>query len=313
LEFFQINTLHHKTLHGNLHSTLPIVSSQKPTIALSYTIQPIAFSAKGPVMNKTLASSTAAKQLAAGALALTACLPTAFAQDMGRVLSSTAIITQTQVPRQTCTTETVVQTGTTVSKSGAGAVMGGVTGAVLGNAVGQGQGRAAATMLGILGGAILGDKVEGGNVQAANATQNVQRCTTQTFLENRTTGYNVVYEYAGKQYSVVMPNDPGPTIQLQIAPLGTLQPAAAAPAPVAAPVAAPVLVTPATTSQVYVVPQQVVVASPAVVVAAPVVTYAYPAVVGSSVVIGSSYYGHSHRGFGPNVYWGAHGRPHYWR
>jgi uncharacterized protein YcfJ len=233
----------------------------------------------------------------------------AFAQDMGRVLSSTAIIAQTQVPRQTCTTETVVQTGTTVSKSGAGAVMGGVTGAVLGNAIGNGQGRAAATMLGILGGAILGDKVEGGNVQAANATQNVQRCTTQTFLENRTTGYNVVYEYAGKQYSVVMPNDPGSSIQLQIAPVGTLQPLPAASAPLPAPVTtvvpAPVVFAPA--------PAQVIVMQQPVVLDAPVVTYAYPAV-RSAVVISSGYYGHQHyRGYGPSVTWSAHNRAPNWR
>jgi hypothetical protein len=53
-------------------------------------------------------------------------------------------------------------------------------------------------------------------------TQNVQRCGTQTFYENRTVAYNVVYEYAGKQYSVQMPNDPGPSVQLQITPVGAV-------------------------------------------------------------------------------------------
>lgn len=33
-------------------------------------------------------------------------------------------------------------------------------------------------------------------------------------------GYIVVYEYAGKQYTVQMPNDPGPTIRLQLTPVG---------------------------------------------------------------------------------------------
>ena len=71
-------------------------------------------------------------------------------------------------------------------------------------------------MLGLFGGAILGDKIEGA---PAAQTQDVQRCTTQTFYENRTVAYNVVYEYAGKQYSVQMPSDPGPTIALQITPV----------------------------------------------------------------------------------------------
>lgn len=32
------------------------------------------------------------------------------------------------------------------------------------------------------------------------------------------TMFNVVYEYAGKQYTVQMPNDPGPYVTLQITP-----------------------------------------------------------------------------------------------
>jgi hypothetical protein len=31
--------------------------------------------------------------------------------------------------------------------------------------------------------------------------------------------YNVVYEFAGKQYTVQMPQDPGPTVRLQITPM----------------------------------------------------------------------------------------------
>jgi hypothetical protein len=38
--------------------------------------------------------------------------------------------------------------------------------------------------------------------------------------ENRTVAYNVVYEYAGKEYSTQMPHDPGPTLALQIGPVG---------------------------------------------------------------------------------------------
>ena len=266
------------------------------------------------LMKKFPALSYSQLLLLAGLSALSA---TAFAQDMGRVLSSTAIITQTQVPRQTCTTETVVQTGAVASKSGAGAVMGGVAGGVIGNAMGNGQGRAAATMLGILGGAILGNKVEGDNVQATNTPQTVQRCTTQTFLESRTTGYNVVYEYAGKQYSVVMPNDPGPSIQLQIAPVGTLQPlpSAANPAPILSPISATVLSAPVVMASA---PPPVIVLQQPVVVDAPVITYAYPAVQRGAIVVSSGYHGRPlHRGHGhdhgPNVVWSTYNRAPYWR
>lgn len=159
------------------------------------------------------------------ALASTAAL----AQDMGRVLSSTAIISQVSVPRQVCAQEVVqVQNTTPATKSGAGALMGGIAGGAMGNAIGNGNGRAAATLIGLFGGAILGDRIEGGSPVAQTSTtqQTVNRCSTQNFIENRTSGYQVVYEYAGKQYSVQLPQDPGPTIQLQIAPVQQVLPAA---------------------------------------------------------------------------------------
>lgn len=139
---------------------------------------------------------------------------TTFAQqEVAKVVSVTPIMQQVSVPRQVCTTETVV---TGQQKSGAGALMGGIAGGAMGNATGGGAGKAAATMIGIIGGAIIGDKIEGGGTPQ---TQNVQRCTTQNIIENRITSYSVVYEFGGKQYTVQMPNDPGPTIKLQLTPV----------------------------------------------------------------------------------------------
>ena len=135
------------------------------------------------------------------------------AQEVGKVISSTPIIQQVAVPRQVCNNEQVVTQG---QKSGAGAAMGAIAGGAIGNNVGQGSGRAAATMLGLFGGAILGDKIEG---PSTPEVRNVQNCSQQMFYENRTMAYNVVYEFAGKQYTVQMPQDPGPTVRLQITPV----------------------------------------------------------------------------------------------
>ena len=137
----------------------------------------------------------------------------AHAQEVGKVISSTPIIQQVAVPRQVCNNEQVVTQG---QKSGAGAAMGAIAGGAIGNSMGQGSGRAAATMLGLFGGAILGDKVEG---PGTPEVRNVQNCSQQMFYENRTMAYNVVYEFAGKQYTVQMPQDPGPTVRLQITPV----------------------------------------------------------------------------------------------
>lgn len=151
------------------------------------------------------------KTLATTLLLATAGL--AQAQEVGQVMSRTALYQQVAVPRQTCSqTPVAVQNPT----SGAGALMGAIAGGAVGNQIGGGSGRALATMAGVVGGAMMGDKIENPGSQLQNQTT----CTTQTVYENRLTGYNVVYEYAGKQYEVQLPQDPGPTIQLQVTPVG---------------------------------------------------------------------------------------------
>jgi uncharacterized protein YcfJ len=162
--------------------------------------------------------TTIPPSIAGVALASTLLSPGAWAQagtgpEMGRVISSIPVVQQVAVPRQVCTNEQVTVAG---QKSGAGAVMGGIAGGAIGNQIGDGGGRAVATVLGVIGGAMLGDRIEGGGTPQ---TQTVQRCTTQTAYENQTVGYNVTYEYAGKQYTVQMPQDPGPWVRLQVTPV----------------------------------------------------------------------------------------------
>jgi len=189
--------------------------------------------------------------LLAGTLA--ACAAT-YAQEVGRVLSSTPVVQQVGVPRQVCTTEQVEYQQ---PKSGAGAVLGALAGGALGNASGgRGAGQAAATIIGAIGGSMVGDRIEG---SGPSEIQDVQRCGTQTFFENRTVGYNVVYEYAGKQYSVQMPNDPGPSIALQVSAVGANTQGAVSNAPPVFVAQQPVITQ---TQQVYTQPQVIVRAPP---------------------------------------------------
>lgn len=136
---------------------------------------------------------------------------------LARVISSTPVVQQVAVPRQVCNNQAVVSEA---PRSGAGALLGAVAGGAAGNAIGNGSGRAIATMIGLFGGAIVGDRVEGSNSQV----QNVQQCTTQTFYENRPSHYNVVYEYQNTQYNVQMANDPGQYVRLQVTPVGAVNP-----------------------------------------------------------------------------------------
>ena len=144
---------------------------------------------------------------------------TASAMDiLARVISSTPVVQQVAVPRQVCNNQTVM---TQAPKSGAGALMGALAGGAAGNAIGNGGGRAAATVIGLVGGAMIGDRIEGPN----NQLQNVQQCGTQTFYENRPSHFNVVYEYQGTQYNTQMANDPGSYVRLQVTPVGAVTPA----------------------------------------------------------------------------------------
>ena len=140
------------------------------------------------------------------------------ADILARVITSTPVVNQVAVPRQVCNSQQII---TETSKSGGGALLGAVAGGAVGNAIGNGGGRALATVIGLVGGAVVGDRVEG----TSNQVQNVQQCSTQTFYENRASHYNVVYEYQGTQYNVQMAQDPGPYVRLQVTPVGAITPA----------------------------------------------------------------------------------------
>jgi uncharacterized protein YcfJ len=140
----------------------------------------------------------------------------AAAQEQGRVISSTPIVQQVAVPQQVCGTETYA---TAPQPTGGGAVLGALAGGAVGNTIGRGNGRAAATALGVVGGALIGNQVESNG--ARPQYQTVERCQNQTRYENRTVGYNVTYEYAGRQYTMQTATRPGAYVPVQVSPADT--------------------------------------------------------------------------------------------
>jgi len=169
--------------------------------------------------------------LAMGVIGLAAA-GAASAQEVGRVISSTPVVQQVPVTRQVCGQQPVV---TAPQSSGGGAVIGAIVGGILGNQIGHGFGRAAATGVGAIAGAAVGDNLERRDAYGYPVAQ----CTAQTTYENRTVGYNVQYEYAGRTFNVQMPHDPGPTVQLQVTPVGSAPQAAATTEPAQTIAAAP--------------------------------------------------------------------------
>jgi uncharacterized protein YcfJ len=141
---------------------------------------------------------------------------------VARVLSATPIVQQVAVPQQVCSQPMMMEPVT----SGGGGLLGAIAGGAIGSQIGSGSGRGVATVLGVLGGAVLGNSIE---ANAARHAQAMPQCTTQTSYEHRTVGYNVTYEYAGYEYSVQMPNDPGPSVRLRLTPVGAIDPMPTAP------------------------------------------------------------------------------------
>lgn len=107
-----------------------------------------------------------------------------------------------------------------MENTGAGALVGTVAGGVAGNTLGQGNGRVLATLFGLAMGAFWGDRVEG---RPAPQTLQVRHCTLQSFLQPQVVGYDVHYAYAGQQYRVQWPQDPGATLAVRVSPVGSLQ------------------------------------------------------------------------------------------
>lgn len=198
----------------------------------------------------------------------------ASAQEVGRVVSSVPVVQQVAVPRQVCG-QTMVQGQP--QTTGGGALLGGLTGAGIGSAIGGGAGTAAAMVVGTVAGALIGNNIEANNQRYM---QSVPTCTTETTYENRTVGYNVTYEYAGRQFTTQMAYDPGATVALQVSPAGGMAQSAG---PVVAPpmqaAAAPMQVAPVQQGQVIVQqPAQVVYQQPYPVAVYPAYPYpAYPA------------------------------------
>ena len=135
----------------------------------------------------------------------------AYDTDRATVISVTPIVQQAAVPRRVCNDEPVAVHR---QPSGAGALIGAIAGGAMGNAVGAGAGRAAATALGVFGGAVVGNSIESGG--QGSQVQSVRRCTTETAYESRSGGYSVVYEYGGRQYTTQMRQDPGRYVQVQV-------------------------------------------------------------------------------------------------
>jgi uncharacterized protein YcfJ len=165
--------------------------------------------------------------------------------DRARVIDSTPIYEQVAAPRQQCWAQpvTAYETRRVVREVpggyyegrdggiGAGTVIGAVLGGVIGHQFGHSTGgRDRGTAAGAVVGGLLGHQIENQSAGAAYyparsasyvervpVTQEVQRCRTVAQAEQRIVGYDVRYEYAGREYHTQMDHRPGRTLAVDVA------------------------------------------------------------------------------------------------
>jgi uncharacterized protein YcfJ len=152
--------------------------------------------------------------------------------DNARVRSAEPQYENVSVPRNECTNHWVTERAGhggyerqgQQDHSYGGAIIGGLAGGAIGHQIGGGAGKDAATALGVVLGAITGDRME--NNQAprvqydsapAETTQHeVRRCRTVYDTQARITGYRVTYDYHGQTYATVMHTNPGNTLPVRV-------------------------------------------------------------------------------------------------
>ncbi len=153
-----------------------------------------------------------------GVFLFTSALPLAYAaefEDFANVTRVSPQVEQVNRPRQECKTE-YVPVERSQGRGVGGSILGGVAGALLGNQIGGGNGRTAATAAGAIAGAVVGDRLENDGSGTTIGEQPVRQCRTIDQWETRRNGYAVTYEYRGRTYTSVMPDEPGDRIKVRV-------------------------------------------------------------------------------------------------
>ena len=125
-----------------------------------------------------------------------------------------------RTPRKECRTvpvqKNVKKDKNIVTGTAGQTVIGGAIGALVGNQIGDGRGKDAATVAGGLAGAAYGAKRANRN-EYKTVTVNETRCKTvhDTHNETRPDGYKVTYEYQGEIHTTTLDYNPGPNVRVE--------------------------------------------------------------------------------------------------
>ncbi|MBV9889672.1 MAG: glycine zipper 2TM domain-containing protein [Rhizobacter sp.] len=138
--------------------------------------------------------------------------------ENARVVAVAPQYEQLRVPRQECSRQFVNEPRRLGEPDYGGAVLGGVAGALIGNQVGGGHGREAATAVGAVIGAFTGhdlanrDRWEHTEVVA----REVVACRDVEHVQSRLVGYQVTYELRGQQFTTLLHDAPGRILPVRV-------------------------------------------------------------------------------------------------
>jgi uncharacterized protein YcfJ len=162
--------------------------------------------------------------------------------DTARVISATPIYDHVAMPRRECRIEPTsgyeerrVRPGPDEPRAerndgiGPGAVLGAIVGGVIGHQLGNSTGgRDHGTAAGAVIGGLVGNSIEKDSddgyprasrdayVERVPVTRDVERCDTIADAEERIVGYEVRYEYNGREFRARMPYDPGEQMPVNV-------------------------------------------------------------------------------------------------
>ena len=138
--------------------------------------------------------------------------------DNARVTNVDPQYENVRVPRQECSNRWVSEPRRSGGREYGGAVLGGVAGALIGNQVGKGHGREAATALGAVVGAFTGDSFSGRDRWQRDepAEREVTSCRDVEDVQSRIVGYRVTYDYRGQQFTTLLHDNPGRYLPVRV-------------------------------------------------------------------------------------------------
>ncbi|MBU6956545.1 glycine zipper 2TM domain-containing protein [Pseudomonas sp. CVAP len=163
-------------------------------------------------MNKSLlvGAVLGAVGVTAGGAVATYSLVKSGGPEYAQVLAVEPVKTQIKTPREVCRDVPVTRQAPVKDQHQIlGTVIGAVGGGLLGNMVGGGNGKKLATVAGAVGGGYAGNRVQEGMQERDTSTTMQRRCETVNDVSDKLVGYDVRYSLGGKEGKVRMDRDPG--------------------------------------------------------------------------------------------------------